>query len=85
MASKPGRVLTYANRFIPETLKSSPTSCLKFINLKRTMDLSFLVLPCVFKLADITPIHQKKSGLRKSNYVPVSLLPNILKVSENLF
>ena len=85
MASKPGRVLTYANRFIPETLKSSPTSCLKFINLKRTMNLSFLGLPCVFKLADITPIHQKKSGLHKSNYVPVSLLPNILKVSENLF
>ena len=49
------------------------------------MNLSFLGLLCVFKLADITPIHQKKSGLHKSNYVPVSLLPNILKVSENLF
>ena len=33
--------------------------------------------PSVLKLADIKPVHKKASRLEKTNYVPVSLLPNI--------
>ena len=36
----------------------------------------------VLKLADVKPVHQKKSRLEKTNYRPVSLLPNISKVFE---
>ena len=43
------------------------------------MNLSFL---SVLKLADVKPVHKKKSRLEKTNYRPVSLLPNISKVFE---
>ena len=36
----------------------------------------------VLKLADVKPVHKKKSRLEKTNYRPVSLLPNISKVFE---
>ena len=36
----------------------------------------------VFKLADITPTRKRKSGLEKSDYGSVSLLPNISKILE---
>ena len=36
----------------------------------------------VLKLADVKPVHKKKSRLDKTNYRPVSLLPNISKVFE---
>ena len=36
----------------------------------------------VLKLADVTPVHKKKSRLEKSNYRPISLLPNISKIFE---
>ena len=34
----------------------------------------------VLKLADVKPAHKKKSRLEKTNYQPVSLLPNIPKM-----
>ena len=34
----------------------------------------------VLKLADVKPVHKKKSRLEKTNYQPVSLLPNIPKM-----
>ena len=43
--------------------------------------LSFKFLP-ELKLADVKPLHKKKSRLEKTNYRPVSLLPNISKVFE---
>ena len=36
----------------------------------------------VLKLADVKPVHKKKSRFEKTNYRPVSLLPNISKVFE---
>ena len=33
----------------------------------------------ILKLADVKPVHKKASRLEKTNYRPVSLLPNILK------
>ena len=44
------------------------------------------VISCKFlsilKLADITPVRKKKLKVEKSNYRPVTLLPNILKLFE---
>ena len=38
--------------------------------------------PSVLKLADVKPVHKKASRLEKTNYRPVSLLPNITKIFE---
>ena len=43
------------------------------------MNLSFLAFLSVLKLADVKPVHKKKSRLEKTSYRPVSLLPNISK------
>ena len=44
------------------------------------------VISCKFlselKSADVKPVHNKRSRLEKTNYRPVSLLPNISKVFE---
>ena len=36
----------------------------------------------VLKFADVKPVHKKASRLEKTNYRPVSLLPNISKIFE---
>ena len=36
------------------------------------------------KLADITPVFEKKDPLNKKNYRPVSVLPSISKIFEKL-
>ena len=36
----------------------------------------------LLKLADVEPVHKKASRLEKTNYRPVSLLPNISKIFE---
>ena len=41
--------------------------------------------PDELKVADIIPIHKKGSTSDKSNYRPISLLPTVSKVFENLF
>ena len=47
------------------------------------MNLSFLgKFLSVLKLADVKPVHKKKSRLGKTNYRAVSLLPNISKIFE---
>ena len=38
--------------------------------------------PSALKLADVKPVHKKASRLGKTNYRPVSLLPNILEIFE---
>ena len=42
--------------------------------------------PSILKLTDITPVYKKDSRYKKSNYRPISVLPNLSKISEkNLF
>ena len=40
--------------------------------------------PDNLKLADITPVFQKKDSVNKENYRPVSVLPSISKIFEKL-
>ena len=51
-------------------------------------DFNNCVDKCVFpndvKHADVTPIHKKKDKSDKTNYRPVSILPNISKIYEKL-
>ena len=42
------------------------------------------VFPNKLKQADVTPIHKKKDKSDKTNYKPVSILPNISKIYEKL-
>ena len=38
--------------------------------------------PCTIKLANFTPAYKKGNRSEKSNYQPVSILPNISRVFE---
>ena len=40
--------------------------------------------PSVFKTAKVVPVFKKDSKLDYNNYRPISLLPNIEKILENL-
>ena len=42
------------------------------------------VFPDELKHVDVTPIHKKKDKIDKTNYRPVSILPNISKLYEKL-
>ena len=46
------------------------------------LELKNSYFPNVLKKADIKPIYKKKSRTEKSNYRPVSILPNISKIYE---
>ena len=37
-----------------------------------------------FKNADVIPVHKKKEKSDKTNYIPVSILPNLSKIYEKL-
>ena len=39
---------------------------------------------CVFKLADVMPVHKKEIKSNKVNYRPISILPNLSKIYEKL-
>ena len=53
-----------------------------FDSVNSSIDLSNF--PKNLKFADITPAHQKNSRNDKTNYRPVSILPNLSKVFENI-
>ena len=40
--------------------------------------------PQDLKLADVSPVYNKKDNLNKENYRPVSILPSVSKIYENL-
>ena len=46
--------------------------------------ISSSTFPSMLKLADITPVYKKDSRYEKSNYRPISVLPNLSKIFENV-
>ena len=46
--------------------------------------LSCSTFPTGMKYADVTPIHKKDDKTHKTNYRPISILPNLSKVYERL-
>ena len=46
--------------------------------------ISSSTFPSILKLADITPVYKKDSRYEKSNYRPISVLPNLSKIFENV-
>ena len=42
------------------------------------------IFPLNLKLSDITPTHKKKDRILKENYKPISILPAVSKMYENL-
>ena len=40
--------------------------------------------PQIFKQADVIPVHKKKEKSDKTNYRPVSILPDLSKIYEKL-
>ena len=40
--------------------------------------------PCLYKDADVVPVHKKKIKSDKVNYRPVTILPNLSKIYEKL-
>ena len=45
--------------------------------------ISSSTFPSILKLSDITSVYEKVSQYEKSNYQPISILPNLLKIFEN--
>ena len=73
---------THSNDYQPRLLKQM-LICFQFLHLMLLMNLPFsCIFPSVLKLADVKPVHKKASRLEKTNYRPVSLLPNISKIFE---
>ena len=46
--------------------------------------ISSSTFPSILKLADIIPVYKKDSLYEKSNYRPISVLPNLSKIFENV-
>ena len=46
--------------------------------------ISSSTFPSILKLADIIPVYKKDSLYEKSNYRPISVLPNLSKILENV-
>ena len=46
--------------------------------------ISSSTFPSILKLADIIPVYKKDSRYMKSNYRPISVLPNLSKIFENV-
>ena len=46
--------------------------------------ISSSTFPSILKLAGITPVYKKDSRYGKSNYRPISVLPNLPRVFENI-
>ena len=59
---------------------SFPISC----NHNFYNSLSCSNFPTGMKYADVTPIYQKDDKTEKTNYFPISILPNLIKVYEVL-
>ena len=46
--------------------------------------ISLSALPSILKLADIIPVYKKDYRYEKSNYQPISVLPNLFKILQNV-
>ena len=79
------------------TNKTSHSSDISTKNLKQTVDffspfilgyvnksITSSTFPSILKLADIIPVYKKDSRYMKSNYRPISVLPNLSKIFENV-
>ena len=78
------------------TNKTSHSSDISTKNLKQTVDffspfilgyvnksITSSTFPSILKLADIIPVYKKDSRYEKSNYRPISVLPNLSGIFEN--
>ena len=52
------------------------------MNLEMNQYISKAIFPSDLKLADVTPVYEKKSRNSKDNYSPVSILSNISKIYD---
>ena len=79
------------------TNKTSHSSDISTKNLKQNVDffspfilgyvnksITSSTFPSILKLADIIPVYKKDSRYMKSNYRPISVLPNLSKIFENV-
>ena len=67
-----------------QTLKQNVDFFSPFILGYVNKSISSSIFPSILKLADITPVYKKNSRCKKSNYRPISVLPNLSKIFENV-
>ena len=46
--------------------------------------ISSSIFPSILKVADIIPVYKKGSRCEKGNYRPISVLPDLSKIFENV-
>ena len=68
----------------PKILKSSSEATVNVLHRLFNETITRGVFPNNLKLADVTPVFKKVDPFDKKNYRPVSVLPNIFKIYENL-
>ena len=65
-----------------DILKSTADIHLPFLTNSINLSIEKDCFPAEFKLAEVSPIFQKKDNLDEENYRPVSILPHVSKVFE---
>ena len=67
-----------------KVIKQFPNLCIDFLHKNINSCLPDGTFPNDFKKAVIYPIHKKECKTGKSNYRPISILPNLSKIYERL-
>ena len=65
-----------------EIIKENKNIFLQFLYIYINLNIRKSVFPSELKKADVRPIFKKDSRTEKSNYRPISILPNISKIFE---
>ena len=79
----PNKVTTH-NNIPPQILRQSAEVTANTVQLLFNNAISNSEFPENLKLADVTQVFKKKDSLDETNYRPVSVLPPVSKIFENL-
>ena len=79
-ANKASHSSNIPTKILKQNMDFFSPSILDYVN----RSISSSTSPSTLKLADIIPVYKKDSRYEKSNYQPISVLPNLSKIFENV-
>ena len=75
---------SHSSDILPKILKQNVDFFSPFTLGYVSKSISSFTFPSILKLADTIPAYKKDSRYEKSNYQPISVLPNLPKIFENV-
>ena len=75
---------SHSSNIPTKTLKQNVDFFSPFILDYVNKSISSCTFPSILKLADIIPVYKKDSRYEKSNYRPISVLPNLSKIFQSV-